>query len=207
MKRQQIIFFLAGLIAGLTCVTLGSFGFLGFFESLGLLLLIVGLIYLVGPLFFVAVAMGILITGARRRVTGGFLRYLAGLAVSTITYIAAFLAFWGVMGNLSEWLGLPQSANFEDFGIDVWLGFVAAGVVGASGIALFAAVLTGKWSNSLLFRLILAGLGTIVVTFIANLPFHSYWSFFGILLPLGNALFCCLVGTQIWRNPEEAKKN
>jgi len=47
---------------------------------------------------------------------------------------------------------------------------------------------------------------TIIVTFIVNYPFHSYWSFFGVLLPLGNALFSCLVGNQIWQQPEGEDK-
>jgi hypothetical protein len=99
--------------------------------------------------------------------------------------------------------GLPISLDFR---IDIWLGLIAAGVVGASGIAVFTAILTRQWSTSILLRLMLASLVTIVVTFITNLPFHSYWCFFGILLPVGNALFCWLVGLQIWRNPVAASQ-
>ena len=190
MRRQQITFLLSGLIAGLISVTLGT-------------LSPVFLAYAVGPLFFVAVVAGIAITAAWRYVQVSFLRYVAGLLLTTTTYVAALFAFSAVSG-FSDWFGFRGSANILDFRIDIWLGLIAAGVVGASGIALFTALLTGKWSTSLLLRLMLAGLVTIVVTFIANLPFHSYWSFFGTLLPVGNALFCCLVGTKIWQQIEAA---
>jgi hypothetical protein len=71
-------------------------------------------------------------------------------------------------------------------------------VVGAVGISLFAALLTGTWSNHLLQRLMLAGLLAVSATFIANFPFQRNWSFFGVLLPVGNALFCYFVGSHIW---------
>jgi hypothetical protein len=187
VRRQQTTFLLTGLIAGLICVTLGRswLGILG----LG-----------VGALFFVAVLAGIAITGAWRYMQVGYLRYLAGLVLSTISYEGALVAFFGVTGFSPDWFGFRPSADIVDFRIDVWLGLIAAGAVGASGIALFTAFLTGKWSNSLLLRLMLAGFLTMLVTFTANLPFHNYWSFLGVLLPLGNALFCWLVGAQIWRD-------
>lgn len=187
MRRQQITFLLCGLIAGLISVTLGT---------LSLEFLATG----VGSLFFAAVVVGIIIKDSWRYVRRSFWRYFAGLLLSTITYLAALLAFSAVGGFSPNWFGFGISTYIEDFRIDVFLGLIAAGVVGASGIAVFTALLTGEWSTSLLQRLMLAGLVTIVLTFIANLPFHSYWSFFGILLPVGNALFCWLVGLQIWGN-------
>jgi hypothetical protein len=190
MRRQQITFVLSGLIAGLFSVSLGTLSL----EFLA---------YGVGPLFFVAVVMGIVITGSWRFVQSSFWRYFAGLLLTTATYVVALAAFSGVAG-FSDWLGFRGSANILDFRIDVWLGLVAAGVVGASGIAVFTAILTRQWSTSLLLRLLLAGLVTIAVTFIVNQPFHSYWSFFGVLLPLGNALFSWLVGRRIWVNREAA---
>jgi hypothetical protein len=162
------------------------------------------LTYGVGPLFFIAVLAGILLTGAWRRLQVDFLRYLAGLVLCTITYLLALMAFFAVGGFSPDWFGFRQSANIIHFGLDVLLGLITAGIVGASGIVAFTALLTRKWSTPLLLRLMLAGLVTIVVTFIANLPFHSYWSFFGILFPVGNALFCWLVGTQIWQHIEAA---
>ena len=105
-----------------------------------------------------------------------------------------------------DWFGVGPSANIADFGADVWLGLIAAGVVGATGITLFTALLAGAWSTSLVLRLMLAGLITLVVTFITNVPFHTYWPIFGILLPNGNALFCWLLGTQIWLKGEGASR-
>lgn len=192
MRRQQITFLLSGLVAGLISVLLGTWSLLF-------------LAYGVGLFFFAAVVAGIAITVSWRYVRSGFLRCFAGLLLTTLTYVAALVAFSAVAGY-SDWFGFRISAYIEDFRLDIWLGLIAAGVVGASGIAIFTALLTGEWSTSLLQRLMLAGLVTIVLTFIANLPFHSYWSFFGVLLPVGNALFCFIVGAQIWRNAEPASQ-
>lgn len=192
--KHQIMFLLAGMIAGLICVALGLSG--------SPKIAIIGLTWGVGPLFSVALLAGIAITGAWRYLKAGVLRYLAALVIGTIIYMVALATFFGVFGYSPDWFGVRPSANMVDFGIDVWLGLIAAVVVGASGIALLAAFLTGKWSNSLLLRLLLAGIVTIVVTFIVNLPFHNYLSFFGVLLPLGTSLFCGAVGAQIWKYTE-----
>ncbi len=192
MKPGRIAFFLAGLSAGVISATLGS-------REPSVLTIGVGF------LFFIAVVAAIAITGVQQYIHVGLWRYLAGAMLSAGTYVFAVLAF-NVVGGLSQQLGVRPSGDLLDFRLDVWLGLIAAGAVATSGIALFGALLTGKWSHSLLLRLTLVGLVTIVVTFIANLPFHSYWSFFGVLLPLGNALFCWLVGAQIWRKPEAASQ-
>lgn len=191
MRHQQITFLLCGLVGGLISVTLGTSS-------------PVILAYGVGPLFFAAVVAGIAITVAWSYVHVGVLRYVAGLLLSTTTYVAALFAFNVVTGFSPDWFSVRPSSSILDFGVDVWLGLIAAGVVGAIGISAFTALLIGAWSTSLLRRLMLAALITIVVTFITNLPFHSYWSFLGILLPVGDALFCGLVGSQIWLNPKAA---
>ncbi len=187
MSRYQITFLLFGIIAGLTSVTLGTLSL----EFLA---------YGVGPLFFVAIVAGITITGAWRQLRISLWRYPVGLLLSTITYMAALVVFSGVGGFSPNWFGVQPSAHIEDFGVDVWLGLIAAGAVGAIGIALFTAVLTGKWSKSFLLQLVVAGLATIVVTYLVNLSFRSYWSFLGVLFPVGNAIFCYLVGAQVWRS-------
>lgn len=97
-------------------------------------------------------------------------------------------------GFSPDWFGFRPSANVDQFGTDVWLGLIAAGTTAAVGISLFAALWTGKWSKSLLLRLMTAGIVTIVVTYLINLPFRGYWSFFGALIPVGMALFCGIVG-------------
>jgi len=192
--KTRITFLLAGLSGGLVCVTPGP------------LLSIFTLTWGVGLAFYVAVVAGIIITGARGHLQADLLRYIAGLVICFITYLLALMMFFAVEGFSPDWFGLTPSANFDHFGIDVVLGLLAAATLAAGGIALFAFVLTGRWSNSLLVRLLLAGIMTIIVTFIVNYPFHGYWSFFGVLLPLGNALFSCLVGNQIWQQPEGEDK-
>jgi len=192
--KTKITFSLTGFIGGLACVIPGP------------LLSIFTLTWGVGPAFFVAVLAGIIITGARRHLQAGFLRYIAGFVVCFITYLLALMVFFGVYGFSPDWFGFRPSDNVDQFGMDVVLGLVAAAIFAAGGIALFAFVLTGRWSNSLLARLLLAGIVTIIVTFIVNYVFHSYWSFFGVLLPLGNALFCYLVGSQIWQQADVGRQ-
>lgn len=194
--KNQITFLLTGLIMGLVCVLPGKS-----------LLMLLTLTWGVGPALFIAVVAGIIITGARRHLQAGLLRYIAGLVVCFITYLLALTLFFGVAGFSPNWFGFRPSdfVNYQ-FGIDIVLGLVAAATFAAGGIALFAFVLTRRWSNRLLARLLLAGIVTITVTFIVNYPFHSYWSFFGVLLLLGNALFCYLVGTEIWQHPEVGRQ-
>jgi hypothetical protein len=143
-----------------------------------------------------------MITGAQRDLRASFLIYLAGLIVCMLTYMLALLVFFVVVGFSPGWFGFRPSSNFDQFGMDIVLGLLAAAIFAAAGIAVFAFVLTGRWSNTLLLRLLFAGLITIIITFIVNYSFRSYWSFYGALLPLGNALFCYLVGTHIWQHQE-----
>lgn len=192
MKRQPITFLLTGLIAGLICV---GFRFLGSPETA-----IIGLTWAVGPLFFVATVVGIAITGGRRYLQLGFMRYLTGFVICTITYITAVVTFFAVFGFSADWFGFRASANVVQFGIDVWLGLLASGAVGAVGITVFASLLTGRWRPSILLRLVMGGLLAIGVTFIANYPFHKVWSFIGALFPIGNALFCYIAGAYIWQH-------
>lgn len=188
--KPKMTFLLTGLMGGLVCVAPGR------------LLSIFTLTWGVGPAFFIAVVVGVIMTSARHQLQAGVLRYLAGLVVCFITYLLALTVFFCVEGFAPDWFRFTPSANFEQFGIDVVLGLLVAGVFAAGGIALFALVLTGRWSNVLLFRLLLAGILTTVITFIVNSQFHSYWSFFGVLIPVGISLFCEAVGVHIWRYAE-----
>jgi hypothetical protein len=189
MRRPQITFFVAGLIAGLICVALVFLGP----PEVAIMTLMIG----VGPLFFVAVVAGIVISGAWRHFRPGFLRYFAGLVICATSYLATAIIFWWVAGLSSKWLGFRSSDSLGHFGFDIWLGLIAAGALGAGCIAMFTTLLTGRWSNALLRRLMLAGLITLVVTFVANRPFQTDWSFLGLLFPVGNALFSYLVGSHI----------
>jgi hypothetical protein len=183
--KTRITFLLAGCIGGLACVLPGP------------LLSVFTLTWTVGPAFFVAVIAGIIITGARSHLQASLLRYIAGFVVCFITYFLALMVFFAVYGFSPDWFGIRPSDNVDQFGIDVWLGLIAAGTLAASGISLLALLLTGNWSKSLLLRLMTAGIVTIVVTYIINLPFRGYWSFFGVLIPVGMSLFCWIVGTHI----------
>jgi hypothetical protein len=48
-----------------------------------------------------------------------------------------------------------------------------------------------------------AGVVTILVTFTVDRAAHHYWTFYGVLLPLGEGLFCAVEGAQIWRTSEQ----
>ena len=194
--KNQITFLLTGLIGGLVCVAPGV-------SWLMLLTLTWG----VGPAFFAAVVAGIIITGARHRLQAGFLRYIAGLVVCFITYLLALTVFFAVAGLSPDWFGFrPSDLINHEFGIDVVFGLLTAATFAAGGIALFTFVLTGRWNNFLLGRLLLAGIVTIVFTFIVNYPFRSYWSFYGVLVPLGSSLFCGAVGGHIWQHSESGRQ-
>jgi len=197
MNSQAIKFAIAGLIGGVICVAIGA--------ARSPELIVIGLIWLVGPLFFAAMLTSMLITGASRQFRRAWLRYLAGLVICTVAYAIALLVFFVVVGFSPAWLGFEPSSSISGFGFDIWLGLVAAAVVGASGITAFAAVLTGAWSNLLLQRLMLAGLLVISITFVGNFPFKQEWSFFGLLFPLGNAAFGYLVVVHVSRNTERQR--
>lgn len=74
------------------------------------------LAYGVGPLFFAAVMTSIAITVAWPRVGVNFLRYFAGLLLTTITYVAALFTFSLVAGFSPDWFGVRRSTNILDFG-------------------------------------------------------------------------------------------
>jgi hypothetical protein len=120
--------------------------------------------------------------------------------------LLALTVFFAVVGFSPDWLGVRPSDNFDKFGSDVALGLITAATFAAGGIALFAFALTGRWSNVLLARLLLAGIVTIIITFIVNYSFHSYWPFYGVLMPLGNSLFCGAVGAHIWQPFESGRR-
>ena len=198
MTRQQITFFLAGFIAGSITVAAGS---------ASLWVLTVG----VGPLFFVALLAAIALTDSWPHIRRGFWRYVLAACASTMAYVLALLTFWMLGGYLQNLLGSRGSNDLSEFRLDVWVGLIAAALVAAVCIELVAYVLTSRWSNAVLARLAGAGILAIVLTFIAvravrstgNLPsLLYYWSFFGILFSFGEALFCGLVGAQIWRTSQ-----
>jgi hypothetical protein len=190
MTPQQTTFLLAGLTAGLVTVV-GARAW----PTLLPMLLVCG----VGPLFFVAVLTAITLTGSWSHLSHGWWRIVAGICICTGAYLLAFFTFLVVVG----YSGIPTSTDQIRFGADVWIGLLAAALVASACIELLVFVLTGKWSNSFLFRLAAAGVVTVLVTLAVDLAAHHYWTFYGILLPVGEGLFCWLVGAQIWRASQQ----
>jgi hypothetical protein len=193
MTRQQITFLLAGFIAGSITVAAGT---------VSLWVLTVG----VGPLFFVAILAAIAFTDSWPHVRRGLWRYVLAACASTMAYVLALLTFWWLGGYLQNLLGSRGSNDLSEFRLDMWIGLIAAALVAAVCIELMAYALTSRWSNAVLARLAGAGILAIVLTFVVVRAVRStgtlpsliyYWSFFGILFSLGEALFCGLVGAQI----------
>lgn len=195
MTRQQIIFLLAGFTAGIITVAFGK---------VSLTVLSIG----VGPLFFFAILAAIAFTDSWPHLSRGLWRYVLAACVSTVAYVLALVTFWWLGGYLQTLLGNRGSTDLSDFRLDMWIGLIAAALVAAVCIELMAYVLTSRWSNAVLVRLAGAGILAIVLTFVVvravratgTLPsLLYYWSFFGILFSLGEALFSWLVGAQIWK--------
>jgi hypothetical protein len=192
MAPQQITFSLAGLTAGLVTVAIA-----GIWPTL----LPVVLIFGVGPLFFVAIFAAITLTGSWSDLSPGWWRIVAGLCLCIGAYLLALFAFFLVVDSYS---GIPASTDPKRFGADVWVGLLAAALVASVCIEFLVCVLTGKWSNPSLLRLAAAGVVTVVVTFAVDQAIHYYWTFYGILLPLGEALLCWLIGVQIRRSSQQS---
>jgi hypothetical protein len=190
MIRPQITFLLAGFAAGIITAVVGR---------LWPGLLTVG----VGLLFFAAVLTAITITSSWPRLRPGLWRYIVGVTICTGVYVLALFTLMIVSGYAPKLLGIPASGDIVDFRADIWIGFLAAVIVASAGVEAALYVLTGKWSNSFFGRLAVAGVASLLVTYAAGLIAHNYWSFMGVLLPVGQGLFCAVVGAQIWRTSEQ----
>jgi hypothetical protein len=192
MTRQQVTFFLTGLTAGIITTVVGHIwpGFLAFG---------------VGLVFFVAVLAAIALTRSWSRLNRSLWRFVAGICICTGAYLLAFFTFVTVGGYWFELIRIRVSTEIR-FSADVWIGLLAAALVASVGIEFLLYVLTGKWNNSSLFRLAASGVVTILATFVVDRADHHYWSFYGVLLPLGEGLFCAVVGAQIWRSSEQVAR-
>jgi hypothetical protein len=190
--QPKITFLFAGFAAGIITAVIGRL-----WPSL--------LTVVVGLLFFVALVAAITITASWSRLRSGLWRYIAGLVICTGTYVLALLTLMSV-GEYAPKLGVPASSDMVEFRADMWIGFLGAALVASAGVELVLYILAGKWRNSFFGRLAVAGFVTVLVTFLANLAAHNYWSFIGVLLPIGEALFCGVVGAQIWRSTEQTAR-
>jgi hypothetical protein len=197
MTRQKFTFLLAGFIAGNITAAGGR---------VSLWVLTIG----GGPIFFVALLAAMVLTGSWPHRPSSVWRYLAAAFISTMAYVLAFLMYWWLGGYMQILLGDARSStDLGEFRLDIWIGLIAAGMVAAIGIELVAYVLTSRWSNAALIQLMGAGILAIVLTFFAirvvrfaNSPpaLFYYWSFFGALFSVGEALFCGIVGAQLSSN-------
>jgi hypothetical protein len=191
MIQPQITFLSAGITAGIITAVIGRLwpGFL----SVG-----------VGLLFFVALLAAITITAGWPRLRPGLWRYIVAVVICTVAYVLALFTLMSVSAYVPKLLGVPASGDLVEFGADMWIGLLAAVLVASAGVELVLYILTGTWSNSFFGRLAVAGFVSVLVTFIVNLTAHHYWSFMGVLLPVGEGLFCAVVGAQIWRTSQQA---
>jgi len=148
-------------------------------------------------MFSLAIFAAITLTRSWPRVRSVWLWVLLGTLISVGSYLLVFFTFWVVGAYSSELLRVRPSGDPIDLGTDVILGLFAGAMVAAICVEVLAYVLSGRWSNSFLLRLALAGTAAILVTLAAGQVTHSFWTFYGVLFPLGEGLYCAIVGAQI----------
>lgn len=182
MMKRRAVFYVLGAVAGILTTIVGAVR--GEMLAVG-----------VGPAFYCAVLASM---GATRTWPVRATKWrLTAAAVTCIgIYILALFAFSLAAGYSPNLIGLHQSDDFVQFGADVWFGLFAAMIIAAFGTEFAAAILT-RWSNSHLCLLLVGGTATMLVTFAVNYPFHIYWSFVGVLMSIGQALFSGLIGSQM----------
>jgi hypothetical protein len=194
--NQEIVFLLAGLLGGLVAVAVGVSR---------PTVLAVG----VGLLFFIALLAAIAMTNSWSRVSPGIWRYAVAAIISIAAYLLALITFWGLFGYSPDLFGVHASKDMADFGADIWIGLLAACLVASICIEFVAYVLTSRWSNGVLASFAGAGVLSIVASFtatklarfaVSTMPTLYAWVFLGVLLAVGEALFCGLLGAQILRN-------
>lgn len=189
MKTKYLAFLAAGSISGIVSAIAGRL-----WPSF----LIVG----VGVVFAMALLIALWTTGTQRMLKQGFWRIILGTGICVMSFLfALFTLVW--IGQYTGATGFVSSRDTVTFGADALVSFFGALMVASVLIAFLALVLTGRWSNGFLMRLIAAGAVAIVATFFVNLPFIHYWSFMGVLLPLGQGLFLWLLGLQIVSNANQ----
>jgi hypothetical protein len=189
---KEVVFFCAGLVAGLVTAAVGPKWPTIFTVG-------------VGPAFFTALVVAIAMTDSWPRLSRGIWRYAVAAVISTLGYILALVTFSGLGGYSPELFGVHRSNDISDFHADVWIGLLAASLVAAIFTEFVAYVLTNRWSNGVLACLAGAGALSVVVTFtgmrlvkltLTTMPMLYHC----ILFSVGEALFCALIGAQILRS-------
>lgn len=160
-----------------------------------------------GPLFFVGLLIAIALTNARSKLSPGPWRYIVALIVSLVGYVGAVFVFSLVSGYSPAVLGIKASHDVTDFGIDVFCGLLSATMVAAVFIEFLVLVMTAKWDSKILLTLAVIGICAVFVSAFARgillhmvttaTPTYRYWSFFGVLFSVTEALFAGAIGLQL----------
>ena len=195
MKRLSILMFVAsGFYIGIVTTALGQL-----FPTV----MAVG----AGPLFFVGLLIAIALTSAWSKLSPGPWRYIAALIVSLVGYVGAVFVFSLVSGYSPGVLGIKASHDVTDLGIDVLYGLLSAMIVAAVFIEFLVSVMTAKWDSKMLLTLAVVGVCSVFVSAFGRgillhmvstaTPTYRYWSFFGVLFSVTEALFAGVIGLQL----------
>ncbi len=195
MKRLSILMFVAsGFSIGIVTTALGQS-----FPAV----MAVG----AGPLFFVGLLIAVALSSAWSKLSPGPWRYIVALIVSLVGYVGAVFVFSLVSGYSPEILGIKASHDITDLGIDVFYGLLSAAIVAAVFIEFLVSVLTAKWNSKMLLTLAVTGICSVLVSAFGRAmllhmvntvtPTYRYWSFFGVLFSVTEALFAGAIGLQL----------
>jgi len=160
-----------------------------------------------GPLFFVGLLLAIALTGAWAKLSPGPWRYIVALIVSLVGYVGAVFVFSLVSGYSPEVLGVKASHDVTDLGIDVFFGLLSATIVVAVFMEFLVLVMTAKWDSKMLLTLAVIGICSVFVSAFGReillhmvstaTPTYRYWSIFGVLFSVTEALFAGAIGLQL----------
>ncbi len=184
MTRQLGAYFVAGLMAGLLTVSIGAR-----FP----IVLTVG----IGPIFALTVVTCTALSKSHLQIDHPVLRYALFSAACLCSYVISLTGFSIAMGYSPDYLKVARSHDVLDFRADVWVGLLVAMLIASIGTELGARILTGIWSNQMLARFFVAGISAAGVAYVCTLTARSYWSFIGVLVPLGAAGFASLICYQL----------
>jgi hypothetical protein len=183
MTHHNVLYACTSFVAGVVTVCLGSLA--PAFLTIG-----------AGPLFFAALLIANL-NSSQSLFRGNQGRLWSGLVVCSAGYMLAFLAFNFAFAYSPELLNIEASDDVIQFRADVWLGLAAAGCVAALALYVLTTVLANARRPTVFFRALLCGIVAVVATYLVNLRFQHYWSFMGVLLPVGETLFGCVAGPEL----------
>lgn len=184
MSRVPISFLLAGVVSGVVAALTGAKWPMA---------LAVG----VGPAFFLALLAAMTLGGAGKGAAFRWWRWCIAAALYSAVYVLSLFAFSIAAGYSTDLLGVSRSNDFLQFREDVLVGLMVALLVASAGVELTTWILVGYWSARTFVLLATAGMATVLLTYATTSIAHSYWSFVGVLLPIGEGSFCSLVGIQI----------